>query len=161
VAGIVVGVIAGAGGSIAAQLIKNNGNSDCIDWGNVGWSALTGGVTGLALTPPLGTTLSGTMGIGAVSNTVNYALTNSPDSYSAAGFGAAAGSGALGGWVGGKTPNPYWFIKPSPSLNDLSLAAKLVGAKSFTTNSVGATVSGYDYTKGAPANSNCTCNSNK
>jgi RHS repeat-associated protein len=152
-----VGAATGALGNIAAQLIQNKGNWRCIEWSNVGWSALTGGLAGLALTTPFGTTWAGVAGIGAVSNTANYALSNSPQSYSGIGFAAAAISGAAGGVVGGRTPNPYWFIQVSPALSDARLAAQIAGTKSLATNFLGGTVGGYDYVKGAPASNDCSC----
>jgi RHS repeat-associated protein len=154
VVGAGVGAITGAAGSVAAQLVQNGGNWDCVDWGNVGWSAATGALGGLLLTTPLGLTWGGVMGTGAFTNTLNYTATNYGD-YSGAGFLLAGVSGAAGGLVGGRTPNPYSNIRPSPGLNDISLAAQLAGAKSFSTNFAGATVSGYDYTKGAPSSSGC------
>lgn len=120
-AGAGIGAIIGAGTNLAAQLIQNQGNLDCVNWGNVGWSAVTGGAAGFLLTTPIGASLAGIAGIGAGTNLLNYGLTTSSSEYSAVGVGAAVASGAVGGLLGGKAPNPYMFIKPSPSLNDIGL----------------------------------------
>ncbi|MEO8157087.1 MAG: RHS repeat-associated core domain-containing protein [Betaproteobacteria bacterium] len=155
-AGAGIGAVIGAGASVAAQLIQNQGNWNCVDWSNVGWSAATGALGGLLLTTPIGTTWAGAAGIGALTNTLNYGLTNSVSDWSVGGALAAAGSGVAGGLIGGRAPNPYWFITPSPALNDLGLVAAMVAPKSLATNSAGALAGAYDYTKGTPG-SGCTC----
>jgi RHS repeat-associated protein len=153
-----VGALIGFGTSVAAQLIQNEGNWSCINWKNAGWSAVTGGVAGLLLTTPLGGSLAGIAGIGAGTNLLNYGLTTSPGELSAVGAGVAVASGAVGGLLGGKAPNPYMFIEPSPSLNDVGLAAQMVGAKVLSMTGLGGLVGAYDYTKGAPRPQQCGCN---
>jgi hypothetical protein len=147
VAGVAVGAVTGAAGNIAAQLIQNHGNWDCINWRNVGVSSLVGGVSGFFLTFPIGATWSGVAGIGAAGNTASYLLTNPAKTWSLTGAGLAAGSGAVGGIIGGKTPNPFWYGKLSPTSVNVNLASQIVGANSFATNFLGGTVSSLDFSK--------------
>jgi uncharacterized protein RhaS with RHS repeats len=157
-AGIAMGMLAGALGSIAAQLIQNQGNANCIDWTNVGWSAITGGVAGFVLTTSIGLTWTGAMGTGALSNVANYAVTTSPDSYSATGFGYAAISGLAGGIIGGTTPNPSIFRTwISPNLFSPKLSAQILSLTGLANNFIGGVGGGYDYTKSPQNFDECGC----
>jgi RHS repeat-associated protein len=157
VVGAGVGAAIGFGSSVLTQLVQNEGNWSCVNWGNAGWSAATGGAAGLLLTTPLGGSWAGVLGVGSGSNLLNYGLTTSPNEYSATGAGAAALSGAAGGLIGGKAPNPYMFIKSSPSLSDVGLAAQMLGAKLLAMAGLGGVVGSYDYTKGLPSRQDCGC----
>jgi RHS repeat-associated protein len=156
-AGTGIGATIGAGTNLLAQLIQNDWNWSCVSWSNVGWSAVTGGAAGFLLTTPIGGSLAGVAAVGAGTNLVNYGLTTSPGDYSASGAGAAVVSGAVGGLIGGTSPNPYLFIQPSPSLNDLGLIGQMVGGKVLSMAGLGGLVGSYDYTKGLPQQGPCGC----
>jgi RHS repeat-associated protein len=51
--GALIGAATDAGLELASQLIDNGGNIDCLDWGDIGASGLSGGISG-GLTGPLG-----------------------------------------------------------------------------------------------------------
>lgn len=55
--GALAGAAMDAGMELASQLIENGGDVDCLDWGDVGASAVGGGMSG-GLTGPLGKALS-------------------------------------------------------------------------------------------------------
>ena len=150
-AGGAIGALIGGGANLAVQLYQNGGDWSKVNWTNVGWSSATGGAAGILLTTQIGGTLSGVATIGAMTNLVNYGLTTSPSLYSASGVTAAVVSGAFGGLIGGKSPNPYIFLSPSPSLNDIALIAQMVAAKVLGAQVLGALVSSYDYVAGASA----------
>jgi RHS repeat-associated protein len=60
--GALIGAATDAGLELASQLIDNGGNIDCLDWGDIGASGLTGGISG-GLTGPLGKALTGLKGL--------------------------------------------------------------------------------------------------
>ncbi|WP_338525222.1 RHS repeat-associated core domain-containing protein [Pseudomonas batumici] len=148
-----VGVVVGATTSLVVQVVQNGGNWSCVNWENVGWSAVTGGAAGFLLTTSLGGSVLGVAGVGATTNLLNYGLTTTPSDYSVAGASTSAISGAVGGVIGGKSPAPYMFISPSPALNDLGLVGQMVGIKTLSMGILGGTVGAFDYTKGIQKNS--------
>jgi RHS repeat-associated protein len=147
ITGMLVGAAVGAVASAGVQLYQNGGDTSKINMSNVGWSAATGGVAGILLTTPYGQTLAGVAAIGAATNTINYLLTTTSDNYSWQGAGIGAASGAFGGLLAGKAPNPYTFIKPSPMLNDFALITRMVAPKVLTMGTVGAAVGSFDFLK--------------
>jgi hypothetical protein len=99
VAGAGIGAIVGAGTSLVAQLIQNEGDWSCVNWSNVGWSAATGGVQGFLLTTPLGLSFTGIAGVGAGGGFLSYGLTTPRVQWTDVGAGAAVVSGAIGGVI--------------------------------------------------------------
>ncbi|WDH22903.1 RHS repeat-associated core domain-containing protein [Pseudomonas chlororaphis] len=145
-----VGAAVGAVTNLLTQVVQNGGNWSCVSKENVFWSAVTGGAAGFLLTTSLGGSMLGVAGVGATTNLLNYGLTTAPHDYSAVGASASAISGAVGGVIAGKSPNPYMFISPSPALNDLGLVSKMVGGKTLGMNVLGGAVGSFDYTKDTP-----------
>ena len=153
-AGIAAGAITGGIGSLLAQLAQNNGNINCVKIENILWSMLTGGIAGLMLTTPLGSTWRGILSTGAVTNMMNYALSNPSSSYSLNGFLAAALSGAIGLALGGII-KPYMFARLRPDKSDMELVKK-IALGSFFENVLGGTIGGYDYLSGLPESKQCS-----
>ena len=147
-AGFGVGAVVGGATSYATQYYQNNGT---VDWNKVGISAATGGLAGALLTTSYGQKLVGVAGIGASTNLLNYGLTTPSSEFSTAGATAAVVSGAVGGLIGGKTPNPYMFITPSPFLNDVGMVAQMIAPKVLGMGTLGGLVGSYDYTQATPA----------
>jgi len=144
-AGAGIGATIGAVTNYGTQLYQNGWDaSKTIDVGKVGWSAVTGGGAGLLLTTELGGTFGGTAAIGAGTNLANYMLTTPINDYSALGVTLAATTGALGGVIGGTSPNPYMFLNPSPSLNDFNLIQQMVTPKVLGIGSFGAVAGGLN-----------------
>lgn len=135
-AGAGIGAIGGGAGNYLYQMHTNGWDNSKVDWGDVGISAGTGAIGGFLLTSGLGTSLTGVIGIGAATNVLNYALTE--DCYTPQGFAWAAISGGLAGAIGGRAPNPYTFIKPSPFRQDFDLITKMTSAHNFGLNAAGA-----------------------
>jgi hypothetical protein len=132
VVGAGIGFVGGFGGNVVYQLADNNWDSSKINWKNAWISGGTGALGGFLLTSGLGLSYVGVFSVGAGTNVLNYALTE--DCKTTEGYGWAALSGGLGGWLGGKAPNPYTFIKPSPFRQDVKLMLEMSGAKNFLTN---------------------------
>jgi len=150
-----IGAAAGGIGSIIGQLYQT-GSVSCINWNNVGVSALTGFAAGFAA-PFFAVSIPGAIGVGALSNTLNYYATqlvnndsiNTQDAIKSAEIGAAAG------FIGGAYTSASDFLVNSPWLsqsiasavnleNSLALNVTLTN---LIRNGVGSAISG-----GAPLN---------
>jgi RHS repeat-associated protein len=142
IAGTVIGAVIGGGVNLANQLNQNNWDVSKVSWSNVGWSAAAGATAGALLTTSYGQTYGGVAGIGGSTNLANYMLTTPPSDYSVSGASIAVLSGSLGGLIGGKAPNPYMFLNPSPNLNDMKLVGMMVAPKILGTGLLGSLVSG-------------------
>ena len=146
VIGTGVGAVIGGGTSFATQLYQNGGDLSKVNLNNVGWSAATGGAAGFLLTTPAGLSKAGVSLIGAVTNLLNYGATTPVSDWTVTGASLAAGSGAVGGRIGGTAPNPYIFINPSPLLNDVNLIGQMVTPKVLGMGTLGGLVGATDYT---------------
>ncbi|MBY0577470.1 MAG: RHS repeat-associated core domain-containing protein, partial [Burkholderiales bacterium] len=148
-AGAGIGAAIGGLTNLGAQLSQNGGDLANLNWPNVGWSAATGGAAGYLMTTSYGQRWAGVAGIGAGTNVLNYYLTTPSNEQSAAGYTAAAVSGAVGAFLGGKAPNQYMFISPSPALNDLELIGMMVTKRTLGMGMAGGFVGAVDWPKAA------------
>jgi RHS repeat-associated protein len=110
-----IGAGAAAIGNIIVQL-HQTGDVSCINWKNVGVSALTGFVAGFAA-PFVG--LAGAVGVGAGTNLLNYwgTQTVNNDAFSPQAAVGSVETGALGGLVGGAFIPGVVFAQNSPWLS--------------------------------------------
>jgi hypothetical protein len=94
--------------------------------------------------------------IGATTNLANYALTT--NQFDATDTIVAAGSGAVGGWIGGPLTNRLGrMVRPPPGIIDPQLAAQFAKPVALTRGIGGGTVAAYDYAHGI-STSKCGCN---
>jgi hypothetical protein len=142
-----------AAGSAISQYAFNNG---CIDLRQVGVAFATGFAAGAILPLPGMSTVGGVMALGAAANMVqywgNYAFAGTSVSGGSALW--AAGTGALGGALGGGVVNPYMLAGRglsqygitgsqlgTMSVTSQGLMAANVGIVNFTRNLGGSTFS--------------------
>lgn len=98
-----IGAVAGFSGSIIGQLLSNGWNYKCLKMKNAIIAGGVGAVAGLAA-PSLAKTYFGAMGLGGISNSIQYGITQyfNHDEISGNGFLLNFSTGVLGGVVGGK-----------------------------------------------------------
>jgi RHS repeat-associated protein len=120
-----IGGVAGFVGNVGYQLYHNGGHPGCVKWGNAGIAFMSGAVAG-ALLPITGRTAIGAALTGAVTNAGGYYATQmyNGEAVTGAGIATSAFFGGVGGAIGGKLANPYWFAKRlSPWVSDPAVIA--------------------------------------
>ena len=148
-----VGAAGGAGGDFIVQYIRNGGNLNCVNWGQVGEAAVFGGIAGAAA-PWVATDYAGAALLGAVTNGAQYIYDNGTNS-TVGGALAAEGEGAVGGLVGGPVGNPFMFFTPNGLSGSWTAAAANSTPSSIARGvASGATTSAAG---GSSSSSNCGC----
>jgi hypothetical protein len=159
----IVGGVTGFGGSIVGQLISNGNKFECIKWKNAFIAGGVGAVAG-ALAPFAAQTYLGAGALGAGSNAVQYGVTQYANGESAtlSGLGWSAGTGLIGGLVGGRINQPSTIpyatrdAALSSTLNQKEQAALNTGVGAFLRNLGGSTTGNID----PPGSGSETCGCN-
>jgi RHS repeat-associated protein len=162
-----IGAAAGFGGSVIGQLISNGGNFKCVNWGNALIAGGVGAVAGAAA-PFVATSWLGATVLGASANTAQYEITQFANGQSTTAADAAwnAGTGALGGVIGGlfrypsvafSTSSPWLNAALARSANIDSQSALNLTSGNFFRNLFGSSVSNVDR-PGSGSGSTCGCN---
>jgi hypothetical protein len=162
-----IGAVAGFGGSVIGQLISNGGNFQCVRWGNAFIAGGVGAVAGAAA-PFVATSWLGAAVLGSSANTLQYEITQFANGQSTTAADAAwsAGTGALGGAIGGlfrypsisySTNSPWLNATLASGANADSQLALNVTAGNFFKNLVGSSVSNVNR-PGSGSGSSCGCN---